>query len=825
MRCPSGEDPECPVGEFCFAYTGCTEERGYPNGRPPMRSEANSTTVDQDDDDVSEECVDFKVVITADDWPAETSWIVTQVLDDGSTSDDSIAEGTNDPLVSGEAVEYTECLPKQCMSFTIRDTGGDGLCCSHGEGSYEVFYDGKKVKSGDVFYDDEVTVFGRCQETPAPTAGVESDPPSPAPIKNSGNGNSESSSNSNNIASSESGGGGSSFRCVQQSLVDRGYVIEAALCPRFVDCYNEFIEMGDDWFCEDGEVCTVSPACGSSDGDETETIVEKQPDGSEQDALESGEETEVETLGESEQEIELEETATESTPIGRPPTASQPSKPASVGRPMRPNPSASTITTTDPTPAPVTSTLAPVSNTPAPIASTPSPIASTLEPTVTATSMEPSLTPTTSRPTQGPCDGLPCNQKNYCRSEHGFCGPDGGYCNEKSIWTKECKSKTTPAPSFSATTSAPTNQPVTQSPALTEIFGNNGKPSFTKPSGGGKPGGGKGPNKKPLPMLTPTPSSPAPTETEQYTESPTESEATLSPTYESTGSDFLMIGSQEETGASPTPSPMAESEGLSLGTVHFVSLPSDSDVPIQFITNAPTPSPAASEEMQENSTELDTNSKESSLETNNAVLDSSANEGVNELECTGEPCDQDTWCRSIYGSCGPGFVYCNAKAIWTSSCRLTHPDVTLSKPRDPVASSQGSDAKSNSAETNAGSIPAPSPSLGLPKLPKPTLPTITDPAEFKNQAAFAAHFATTDSSPYDDQNDDSDNEPALAEPKEEEDKESTKSYSSSTMYDSPEYAKQWSEWAKQVQSSAPKSHNNWSMFFAVISLASMLFCP
>jgi hypothetical protein len=41
------------------------------------------------------------------------------------------------------------------------------------------------------------------------------------------------------------------------------------------------------------------------------------------------------------------------------------------------------------------------------------------------------------------------------------------------------------------------------------------------------------------------------------------------------------------------------------------------------------------------------------------------------------------------------------------------------------------------------------------------------------------------------------------------------------MYDSPEYAKQWSEWAKEVQSSAHGSYLN-TMYFAVLSLSAML---
>jgi hypothetical protein len=879
MRCPSGEDPECPVGEFvsildllpsillnsllkqgstnktslshflqmastieqCFAYTGCTEERGYPDGRPPMRAEVESkNSTDTDDEetaDDTDECIDFRVVVTADEWPAETSWSVIEVLDGGNTNETAyLAEGKNDKLVTGEAVEYNECLPKKCMQFTITDTGGDGLCCDHGEGSYEVYYDGKKVKGGNVFYDSEVTVFGRCGETPAPTVAdvVETEAPNPAPSETAGNGNSNvggkgdvsnnGGNSNNNIVSG--GDGGSSYRCVQQSLVDEGYVIGAALCPRFIDCYNEFIDMGDDWFCEDGEVCTDAPACGSSGGEkEAQTVVqdklEEQPD---QEAIRD-EELPPEA---NEENVSFDGTdSPASETVGRPPTASEPSKPVPVGRPLRPNPSTSTLIVPDPTPAPIESTQAPIASTAAPVASTLAPIAGTPEPTIPATSLEPSLTPTTSSPTQGPCDGEPCNRNDYCRSQHGFCGPDEGYCNDKSIWSKQCKSKPTPAPSFGATTPSPTDQPVTPSPALAEIFVNNGKPSFAKPSGGGKPGGGKGPNKKPQPEPTPMPSSEAPTGSGQQTDSPTESDTTPSPT-------------GEDTTSSPTPSPaFAESkgsQGLSLGTVNFVSLPSDSDVPIQFITNAPAPNPPSesSDEMQENSTELETNSKDSTVETTSATLE--VDESVNELECTGEPCDQDSWCRSMFGSCGPGFIYCNAKAIWTSSCRLTHPDATYSEqpPSEPVASPQVTAAVDSDAETNDAAVPVPAPSLtsGLPDLPKPTLPTITDATEFKNQAAFAASFSTSrneqdDDAPVDDSHDDDSNQgnEAAVKPKEKEKNDPSESYSYPTMYDTPEYAKQWGEWAKQVQSSAPsKSYNSHAVYFARILTAVLLLC-
>jgi hypothetical protein len=189
----------------------------------------------------------------------------------------------------------------------------------------------------------------------------------------------------------------------------------------------------------------------------------------------------------------------------------------------------------------------------------------------------------------------------------------------------------------------------------------------------------------------------------------------------------------------------------------------------------------------------------------------------------------------MFGSCGPGFIYCNAKAIWTSSCRLTHPDATYSNQlaNEPVASSQVTAAVDSDAETNDATVPAPSPTLGLPELPKPTLPTITDATEFKNQAAFAASFSTTGSSGeqddgalVDDSQDDDSNQGDDAEvnkPKEKEEKDPSKSYSYPTMYDTPEYAKQWGEWAKQVQSSAlSTSYNSHAVYFVGISLSAVL---
>lgn len=124
------------------------------------------------------------------------------------------------------------------------------MCCEHGNGSYEVKFDGNVVKSGGAFYEEERTEFGRCGETATPTVSpiveVVSDP------------------------SGESGGGasigGSSYLCVASPLVQSGYEVAKNKCDKFTNCYNQFIEDGDDWFCGENEKCVAAPACAGGGG-------------------------------------------------------------------------------------------------------------------------------------------------------------------------------------------------------------------------------------------------------------------------------------------------------------------------------------------------------------------------------------------------------------------------------------------------------------------------------------------------------------------------------------------------------------------------------
>jgi len=80
-----------------------------------------------------------------------------------------------------------------------------------------------------------------------------------------------------------------------------------------------------------------------------------------------------------------------------------------------------------------------------------------------------------------------------------------------------------------------------------------------------------------------------------------------------------------------------------------------SDSPdLVVITSAPTPTP----------------SEGGTLRGSSASADISTTSETSEHSCTGEPCEDESWCRSQFGSCGPGFIYCNVNAIWDSSCPI-----------------------------------------------------------------------------------------------------------------------------------------------------------
>ncbi|MCH2215960.1 MAG: T9SS type A sorting domain-containing protein [Flavobacteriales bacterium] len=90
--------------------------------------------------------LEFTVNIDLDDYPTETTWVITDQLNQTIKSGGPYS-AADDPVSVGV------CLPAdQCFDFTILDEAGDGLCCGFGLGSYEVLdNNGNVVASGGEF--------------------------------------------------------------------------------------------------------------------------------------------------------------------------------------------------------------------------------------------------------------------------------------------------------------------------------------------------------------------------------------------------------------------------------------------------------------------------------------------------------------------------------------------------------------------------------------------------------------------------------------------------------------------------------------------------
>ncbi len=76
--------------------------------------------------------------VIPDNYPQESSW--------------TLQAGNGALLASGTSNSDTVCVPSgTCMTFTMKDTQGDGLCCQYGLGSYTVFVDGVVAATGGQF--------------------------------------------------------------------------------------------------------------------------------------------------------------------------------------------------------------------------------------------------------------------------------------------------------------------------------------------------------------------------------------------------------------------------------------------------------------------------------------------------------------------------------------------------------------------------------------------------------------------------------------------------------------------------------------------------
>jgi len=89
-------------------------------------------------------CTDVTLNLNFDNYGSETTWTLKNSA--GQTLHSGNGYTNSSPNVS-----ETFCLPNGCYDFTINDSYGDGICCSYGNGSYNLVSGGSSLANGASF--------------------------------------------------------------------------------------------------------------------------------------------------------------------------------------------------------------------------------------------------------------------------------------------------------------------------------------------------------------------------------------------------------------------------------------------------------------------------------------------------------------------------------------------------------------------------------------------------------------------------------------------------------------------------------------------------
>ncbi|WP_091984686.1 endonuclease [Pseudoalteromonas denitrificans] len=108
-----------------------------------------ATVPDPDTNNCADTSLAFS--LTTDKYGYETSWNLK------NASSVEIAQGSN--LANDKTYNETFCLVDGDYSFTINDSYGDGICCSFGNGSYDLSVSGTSLASGATFTTTETKTF------------------------------------------------------------------------------------------------------------------------------------------------------------------------------------------------------------------------------------------------------------------------------------------------------------------------------------------------------------------------------------------------------------------------------------------------------------------------------------------------------------------------------------------------------------------------------------------------------------------------------------------------------------------------------------------
>jgi hypothetical protein len=113
--------------------------------------------------------VSFLLELKSDDYPGEISWVLEDI-----NKAKIIQQGngyTNNTYSAHTIYNQTICIQKEaCVKFTIEDSYGDGICCSHGNGYYNISYDDVLIKSAGNYGSNDTVTFGdACPSSPEET--------------------------------------------------------------------------------------------------------------------------------------------------------------------------------------------------------------------------------------------------------------------------------------------------------------------------------------------------------------------------------------------------------------------------------------------------------------------------------------------------------------------------------------------------------------------------------------------------------------------------------------------------------------------------------
>jgi len=230
--CEDGD--ACTTGEIYDDNCGCTGGTSSDSDNDGICDATDSNPNDPCVPNACPDCENVTFTITFDNYPQETSW---ELFNSNNTS---IASGGTYPNAPDGSIEsITNCLTTGCYYVVVSDTEGDGICCSYGNGSFEITNSANEVLAiGSEFQSSMTLDF--CIDTQCQTVGLTCDDGDPCTT-----------GETYNSTCGCTGG------TVSTDLDNDGICDATDICPNFNDNLIGTV-------CDDGDACTTGETYNSN---------------------------------------------------------------------------------------------------------------------------------------------------------------------------------------------------------------------------------------------------------------------------------------------------------------------------------------------------------------------------------------------------------------------------------------------------------------------------------------------------------------------------------------------------------------------------------